>query len=97
MKLTLCSFRWSITHLIEIEYQIQFTNIPEKAVEDLDKEVYGLQVGQLVIIRIYTRAEEQTRVPPVYDLVVAELDEVGLIFLIAGGYEAVDLVYHVSI
>jgi hypothetical protein len=47
--------------------------------------VYRFQVRQLVIVCINARAEEEACVPPVDDLVVAELDEVGLVFLIAGG------------
>jgi len=53
--------------------------------------VNGLQVRQLVIVRIDARAEEEACVPPVDDLVIAELDEVGLVFLVSGGDEAVDL------
>ena len=51
----------------------------------------GLQVRQLVIIRIDARTEEEACVPPVDDLVVAELDEVALVLLVAGRDEAVDL------
>jgi hypothetical protein len=53
--------------------------------------VNSLQVRQLVIVRIDTRAEEEACVPPVDDLVVAELDEVALVLLVAGRNEAVDL------
>jgi hypothetical protein len=48
--------------------------------------MYSLQICQLVIIRIDASAEEQACVPAVHDLVVAELDKVGLVFLVAGGY-----------
>jgi hypothetical protein len=53
--------------------------------------VYSLQICQLVIIRIHTRAEEQPGVATVHNLVIAELDEVGLVFLVAGRDEAVHL------
>jgi hypothetical protein len=53
--------------------------------------VYGLQIRQLVIIRIDAGAEEQARVPSVHDLVVAELDEIRLVLLVAGRDEAVHL------
>jgi hypothetical protein len=53
--------------------------------------VDGLQVGQLVIVRVDARAEEEACVPPVDDLVIAELDEVALVLLVAGRDEAVDL------
>jgi hypothetical protein len=50
-----------------------------------------LEVGELVVVGVDARAEEEPRVAPVDELVVAELDEVGLVLLVAGGYEAVDL------
>ena len=53
--------------------------------------MYSLQIWQLVIIRIHARAKEKACVSSVYDLVVAELDEVGLVFLIAGCYQSMDL------
>lgn len=53
--------------------------------------MYSLQIRQLVIIGVDADAEEEACVAPVHDLVVAELDEVGLVFLIAGCDEAVDL------
>jgi hypothetical protein len=54
--------------------------------------VDGLEVGELVVVGVDARAEEEPRVPPVDDLVVAELDEVGLVLLVARRYQAVDLV-----
>jgi hypothetical protein len=53
--------------------------------------VDGLEVGQLVVGGVDARAEKEPRVPPVHELVVAELDKVGLVLLVAGGDEAVDL------
>ena len=50
-----------------------------------------LKVCQLIIIRVYARAEEQSGVSAVYDLRgAAEFDEVRLVFLIAWGNKAVD-------
>jgi hypothetical protein len=51
----------------------------------------SLQIRQLVIIRVDARAEEEACVPSVHDLVIAELDEVALVLLVAGRDEAVDL------
>ena len=51
----------------------------------------GLEVGEFVVVGVDADAEEEPRVPPVDDLVVAELDEVGLVFLVPGRDEAVDL------
>jgi hypothetical protein len=54
--------------------------------------VNRLKVRKLVIIGVDAGAEEETRIPAVHDLgALTELDEVGLVFLVAGGYEAVDL------
>lgn len=80
-----------LTYLVEIKHQIQLTHIPKEAIQDLNEEVYSLQIRQLVIIGVDADAEEEACVAPVDDLVVAELDEVGLVFLIAGCDEAVDL------
>lgn len=53
--------------------------------------MYRLQIRQLIIIRVDARAEEETRITTVDDLVVAKLDKVGLILLIAGRDEPVHL------
>lgn len=77
--------------LVEVEDQVQLAHVAEEGVQDLDKEVDGLEVGQLVVVGVDAGAEEEAGVPAVDDLVVAELDEVGLVLLVAGRYEAVDL------
>lgn len=77
--------------LVEVEYEVELAHVAEEGVQDLDEEVDGLQIRQLVVVGVYARAEEQAGVSPVYDLVVPELDEVGLVFLVAGCYEAMDL------
>lgn len=58
--------------------------------------MYRFQVRQLVVIRIYAGAEEQACVAPVDDLIVTELNEVGLVFLVSGRDKAVDLFFSVS-
>lgn len=77
--------------LVEVEDQVQLAHVAEEGVEDLDEEVDALEVGQLVVVGVDARAEEEAGVPPVHDLVVPELDEVGLVFLVAGRYETVHL------
>ncbi len=72
------------TYLIKIKHQIQLTHIPKKAIQHLDKEMNGLQIRQLVIVRIDAGAEEEPCVPSVDDLIVPELDEVGLVLLVPG-------------
>lgn len=80
------------TYLVKVEHQIQLTHIPKERIQHLDEEVYRLQIRQLVVVCIDARAEEQPCVPPVHDLGhVAELDEVGLVLLVARRYEAVHL------
>ncbi len=46
----------------------------------------GLEVGELVVVGVDAGAEEEAGVAPVDDLVVAELDKVGLVLLVAGRY-----------
>jgi hypothetical protein len=61
-------------------------------IQNLHEEVYRLEVGKFIVVRVYTDAKEETRIPPVYNLGAAlKLDEVGLIFLVSGSNEAVDL------
>lgn len=78
-------------HLVEVEDQIQLAHVAEEGVEHLDEEVDRLEKRELVVVGVDARAKEEARVPPVDYLVVAELDEVGLVFLVARGDEAVDL------
>jgi len=55
--------------------------------------MYSLEICQLVVVCVDACAEEEAGVAAIYDLGhVTELDEVGLVFLVAWRYEAVDLV-----
>lgn len=78
-------------YLVEIEDQVQLTHVPKEAIEHLDEEVDGFQVRELVVVGVDAGAEEEAGVPSVHDLILPELDEVGLIFLVARRYESVDL------
>ena len=60
--------------LVKVEDQVQFAHVLEVRVQDLDEQVDRLQVGQLVVVRVDAHAKVQARVPPVDDLVVAELE-----------------------
>lgn len=53
--------------------------------------MYCFQIRQLVVIGVDAYAEEEARVPPVDYFQRAEFDEVGLVLLVSGGDEAVDL------
>jgi hypothetical protein len=49
--------------------------------------MYGLKVRKLVIICVDTGAEKEAGVATIYNFrCVSEFDEVGLMFLVAGGY-----------
>ena len=78
-------------HLVKVKDQIELADVAEEGVQDLDEEVYHLEIGELVVVCVDARAEEEARVPAVDDLAAAELDEVGLILLVTGRNEAVDL------
>lgn len=77
--------------LVKVEDEVELADVAEEGVEDLDEEVDGLEEGELVVIGVDAGAEEEAGVAAVDDLVVAELDKVGLVLLVAGGDEAVDL------
>lgn len=77
--------------LVEVEDQVQLADVAEEGVKNLDEEVYGLKEGELVVVGVDAGAEEEACIPAVDDLVVAELDEVGLVLLVSGRYEAMDL------
>jgi len=80
------------THLVEIKHQIQFTNVSEKLIQHFDKEMDRLQVCEFVVVGVYACAKEQTGVAAVdYFGGAAEFYEIGLVFLVAGGHETVDL------
>jgi len=79
--------------LVEVEDEVELAHVAEEGVEHLDEEVDGLEVGQLVVVGVDARAEEEPRVPPVHQLVVAELDKVGLVLLVARRHESVHLLF----
>jgi hypothetical protein len=72
--------------LVEVEDEVELADVAEEGVEDLDEEVDALEVGELVVVGVDAGAEEEAGIPPVDDLVVPELDEVGLVFLVARRY-----------
>lgn len=51
----------------------------------------SFKVGELVIIGVNACAKEEPCISPIDNLVVAELDEVGLVFLVARCYKAMNL------
>lgn len=77
--------------LVKVEDEVELAHVAEEGVEHLDEEVDGLEVRELVVVGVDARAKEEARVPPVDDLVVAELDKVGLVLLVARRHEPVHL------
>lgn len=61
------------TYLVEVENQIQLTDVPKERIQHLYEKVNRLKIRQLVIVRVYTDAEEQPGIATVDDFVVAEL------------------------
>lgn len=76
---------------VKVEDEIELGDIAEEGVEDLDEEMDSLKVGEFVVVCVDTDAEEEASVAAVDDFVVAKLDKVGLILLVARRDEAVDL------
>ena len=85
------SYTGTPTDLVKVEHQIQLAHIPKEAIQHLDEEMYRFQIRELVVVGVDAHAEEEAGVPPVDDFERAELDEVGLVLLVSGGDEAVDL------
>lgn len=51
-----------------------------------------LQIRQLAIVCVHTNAEKEPGIPTVHNLGAAlEFDKIGLVFLVSGSDEAVDL------
>ena len=57
----------------------------------------SLKVSQLVVVRIDAGAEEQARIAPIHDLHAAELDEVGLVLLVARRDQPVDFAFELNL
>jgi len=85
-------------YFVEIEYQIKLADVAEELIQHFHEEMHRLQICKLVVVRVYTRAEEQPGIPPVDDLTAAtKLDEVGLVFLVARRNKAVNLAFELDL
>ena len=60
-------------HLVEVKDEIELTDILEVLVENLDKEVNCLERHQFVVRHVAADGEEESSIPPVNELVRAEL------------------------
>lgn len=61
------------SYLVKVEDQIEFADVAKEGIQDLDKEVNSLKVGELVVVGINAQTKEQTGIATVDDLEVAEL------------------------
>lgn len=77
--------------LVKVEDEVELGDVAEEGVEDLDEEVDGLEIGELIVVCVDADAKEEACVAAVDDLVVAKLDKVGLVLLVARRDEAVNL------
>jgi hypothetical protein len=64
---------------MEVEDKVEFADVGEILVEDLDQELDVLEVGELVVIDIDAECEVEAGIPLVDDFVVAVLQEVGVL------------------
>ena len=78
-------------YLVKVEDEIELADVAKEGIEDLDKEMDRLEIGQFVVVGVDAETKKEACVPTVDDLEVAELDKVGLVFLVPGGDEAMDL------
>lgn len=58
---------------MEVEDEVQLADVAEEVVQDLDKQMYALQIRQLIVGHVDAHREEQTRIPPVDHLVRPKL------------------------
>lgn len=66
-------------NLVEVKHQIELAHIVEVLVQHLDKVVDRLQIAQVVVVHVHADAKVQPGVPPVHDLKVPELNEIGVL------------------
>lgn len=78
-------------HFVEVEDKVKLANVAKEGVENLNKEMDCFEICQLVVVCVDTDTEEEAGVTAVDNLVVAELDKVGLVLLVAWRNESVDL------
>ena len=98
LKRDSCTSKGGVANLVEVEDEIQLAYVAEELIQHFDEEVDGFQIGQLVVVGVDAGAEEESGVATVDDLAAAaELDEVGLVFLVAGGDEAVDFAFQLDL
>lgn len=77
--------------LVKVKHEIQLADIAKEGVEDFDEQVYCFEMRQFVVLLVDADAEKKTGIATVDELVVAELDKVALVLLIARRNQSVHL------
>jgi hypothetical protein len=54
---------------MKVENEVQLAHIAEVMIKNLNKQMNGLQVSQLIVCDIYAQAEVKSSIAPVDDLV----------------------------
>ena len=54
------------THLVEVEHQVELTDVAEELIQYLHKVVDGLKIAEVVVLEVKTEAEIQTSVSLVH-------------------------------
>lgn len=65
--------RTNVLYLVKVKDEIEFADVSKEGIEDFDKEVDGLEVGEFVVVGVDAQAKEESRIATVHDLEVAEL------------------------
>lgn len=72
-------FIYHLVNLVEVEHQVYFTDIVEVFIYHFYEVVYGLTIGQIVVVDVQADAEVEASVAPVDDLEGPELHKVGVV------------------
>ena len=67
--------RYRSAHLVEVQHQVELTNIVEELIQYLHKVVDGLEIAEVVVLKVQTEAEVQTSVFLGGNIEVTELVE----------------------
>jgi len=61
---------------MEMEHQVEFAHRIEELIQGFHKEVYGFQVGQLIVVHIDTEREIQASISSIDNLIISKLYKV---------------------
>ncbi len=66
-------------YLVKVEDNVELADVAEELVQELHKQMDGLQVRQLVVRHVHPQGKVQARVPPVNQLAALVLHKVGVL------------------